>query len=424
MENRFSDTKTAFELKSQSELNWAYWLFKLIGNNALINMGTALTNFSLKLRLPVEGMIRSTVFNQFCGGVSEQDCLPVIQKMHNKGVGSVLDYSVEGKDDEASLEATFQKTMETIDFGNQHRNDGIPIVVFKPTGFGRFAIFQKITEGKSLTADEEKEWEKIKQRFDAACKKAYEYKLPILVDAEESWMQTAADDLVEEMMRKYNKEEAIVYNTLQMYRHDRLPYLKGLYERAVADSFYIGVKVVRGAYMEKENERAAEQGYPTPICASKQATDDNYNAVVTYIIEHIDRIALFAGTHNEESAALIMDLMAKKGLAKDDKRVWIAQLYGMSDHISFNASKEGYNVAKYLPFGPVREVMPYLIRRAEENTSVAGQTGRELTLLSAEKRTHRLLFIFIFSSFRQPPPLLIETGKKFVLYHLSFVIIL
>lgn len=389
MENRFSDTKTAFELKSQSELNWAYWLFKLIGNNALINMGTALTNFSLKLRLPVEGMIRSTVFNQFCGGVSEQDCLPVIQKMHNKGVGSVLDYSVEGKDDEASLEATFQKTMETIDFGNQHRNDGIPIVVFKPTGFGRFAIFQKITEGKNLTADEEKEWEKIKQRFDAACKKAYEYKLPILVDAEESWMQTAADNLVEEMMRKYNKEEAIVYNTLQMYRHDRLPYLKGLYERAVADGFYIGVKVVRGAYMEKENERAAEQGYPTPICASKQATDDNYNAVVTYIIEHIDRIALFAGTHNEESAALIMDLMAKKGLAKNDKRVWIAQLYGMSDHISFNASKEGYNVAKYLPFGPVREVMPYLIRRAEENTSVAGQTGRELTLLSAEKKRRK-----------------------------------
>ena len=389
MENRFSDTKTAFELKSQSELNWAYWLFKLIGNNALINMGTALTNFSLKLRLPVEGMIRSTVFNQFCGGVSEQDCLPVIQKMHNKGVGSVLDYSVEGKDDEASLEATFQKTMETIDFGNQHRNDGIPIVVFKPTGFGRFAIFQKITEGKSLTADEEKELEKIKQRFDAACKKAYEYKLPILVDAEESWMQTAADDLVEEMMRKYNKEEAIVYNTLQMYRHDRLPYLKGLYERAVDDGFYIGVKVVRGAYMEKENERAAEQGYPTPICASKQATDDNYNAVVTYIIEHIDRIALFAGTHNEESAALIMDLMAKKGLAKNDKRVWIAQLYGMSDHISFNASKEGYNVAKYLPFGPVREVMPYLIRRAEENTSVAGQTGRELTLLSAEKKRRK-----------------------------------
>ena len=386
MSTRFSDTQTAFALKSQSELNWAYRLFKLIGSNNLTRVGTALTNFSLKLRLPVEGLIKRTVFKQFCGGISEQDCLPVIKKMHQKGVGSVLDYSVEGKDEESSIEATFEKTMETIDFGNLHRDEGIPIVVFKPTGFGRFAIFQKITENKPLTNEEAKEWERIKARFDAACKRAYEYKIPILVDAEESWMQTAADDLVEEMMEKYNKEEPIVYNTLQMYRHDRLPYLKGLYERAVNKGFYIGVKIVRGAYMEKENERAAEQGYPTPICPNKQATDDNYNAVVRYIIEHIDRIALFAGTHNEESAALVMDLMKEKGLQPNDKRIWIAQLYGMSDHISFNASKEGYNVAKYLPFGPVREVMPYLIRRAEENTSVAGQTGRELSLLRAEKK--------------------------------------
>ena len=386
MSTRFSDTKTAFALKSQSELNWAYRLFKLISSNTLTRVGTALTNFSLKLRLPVEGLIKRTVFKQFCGGISEQDCLPVIKKMHQKGVGSVLDYSVEGKDEESSIEATFEKTMETIDFGNLHRDEGIPIVVFKPTGFGRFAIFQKLTENKPLTDEETKEWERIKARFDAACKRAYEYKIPILVDAEESWMQTAADNLVEEMMEKYNKEEPIVYNTLQMYRHDRLPYLKGLYERAVNKGFYIGVKIVRGAYMEKENERAAEQGYPTPICPNKQATDDNYNAVVRYIIEHIDRIALFAGTHNEESAALVMDLMKEKGLQPNDKRIWIAQLYGMSDHISFNASKEGYNVAKYLPFGPVREVMPYLIRRAEENTSVAGQTGRELSLLRAEKK--------------------------------------
>ncbi|WP_448826787.1 proline dehydrogenase family protein [Capnocytophaga bilenii] len=389
MGTQFNDTKTAFELKSDSELNWAYWLFKMIGNNTLINVGTALTNFSLKIHLPVEGMIRSTVFNQFCGGISEQDCLPVIKKMHEKGVGSVLDYSVEGKDDEASLEATFKKTMETIDFGNKHRNDGIPIVVFKPTGFGRFAVFQKVTEGKELTEGEKKEWERIRERFDAACKKAYEYNIPILVDAEESWMQTAADDLVEEMMRKYNKKEPIVYGTLQMYRHDRLPYLKALYERAVKDDFYIGMKIVRGAYMEKENERAAEMGYPTPICANKQATDDNYDAMLRFILDHIDRISLFAGTHNEKSAALLMNLMKEKGLKPNDKRVWLAQLYGMSDHISFNASKEHYNVAKYLPFGPVREVMPYLIRRAEENTSVAGQTGRELMLLEAEKKRRK-----------------------------------
>ena len=309
--------------------------------------------------------------------------------MKEKGVGSVLDYSVEGKDDETSLEATFEKTMEIIDFANQHRNEGIPIVVFKPTGFGRFAIFQKITEKKALTTIEEQEWERVKARFDIACKRAYEYKIPILVDAEESWMQTAADDLVEEMMKKYNKEEPIVYGTLQMYRNDRFPYLKSLYERALQNGFYIGMKIVRGAYMEKENERALEQGYPTPICPTKQATDENYNTVIRYIFDHIDRISLFAGTHNEESAALVIDLMKEKGLQPNDKRVWIAQLYGMSDHISFNTSKEGYNVAKYLPFGPVREVMPYLIRRAEENTSVAGQTSRELALLSMEKKRRK-----------------------------------
>lgn len=389
MATRFSDTKTAFALKSNSDLNWAYWLFKLIGNNTLIAMGTALTNLSLKLRLPVEGLIRRTVFKQFCGGVSETDCLPTIHKMHEKGVGSVLDYSVEGKEDEETFDVTFHKTMDVIELAKQHKGDGIPIVVFKPTGFGKFAIFQKITEQKPLNAEEQAGWERIKERFDAACKKAHAYDLPILVDAEESWMQTAADDLVEEMMKKYNKEKAIVYNTLQMYRHDRLPYLKGLYERAVEEGFYIGVKIVRGAYMEKENERAKEEGYPSPICPTKQATDENYDAVIAYIIDHIDRIALFAGTHNEKSAALVMDLMEQKGLKHNDPRVWIAQLYGMSDHISFNASKAGYNVAKYLPFGPVREVMPYLIRRAEENTSVAGQTGRELTLLREEKKRRK-----------------------------------
>ncbi|ATA67320.1 proline dehydrogenase [Capnocytophaga cynodegmi] len=384
MATRFSDTKTAFALKDNFELGRAYWLFRFIGNNSLISIGTALTNFSLKLHLPVEWLIRKTVFNQFCGGVSEEDCKPVIKKMYEKGVSSVLDYSVEGKEDEASFEATFRKTMEIIDFVHQNRNIGTPFAVFKPTGFGKISIYQKISEKQPLTEEEQKAWERIVERFDQTCGKAAAYKLPIMIDAEESWMQTAADDLIEKMMEKYNREEAIVYNTLQMYRHDRLPYLKELHQRAIINGFYIGVKVVRGAYMEKENKRAIEKGYPTPICASKQATDDNYNAAIKYILEHTDRISLFAGTHNEKSSALVMDLMNEKGLNHNDKRVWIAQLYGMSDHISFNAAKLGYNVAKYLPFGPVREVMPYLIRRAQENTSVAGQMGRELSLLMQE----------------------------------------
>lgn len=384
MSTRFNDTQTAFALKDNFELGRAYWLFRFIGNNSLISMGTALTNFSLKLHLPVEWLIRQTVFNQFCGGVSEQDCKPVIKKMFSKGVSSVLDYSVEGKEDEASFEATFKKTMEIIDFVHQNQSEGTPIAVFKPTGFGKLSIYQKVSEKQPLTEDEQKAWERIVYRFDQACAKAAAYKLPIMIDAEESWMQSAADDLAEEMMRKYNREMPIVYNTLQMYRHDRMAYLKQLHQRAENQGFYIGLKIVRGAYMEKENARANEKGYPSPICHSKKATDENYNEAIKYIIENIERFALFAGTHNEESSELVMDLMDKKGLKHNDKRIWLGQLYGMSDHISFNAANLGYNVAKYLPFGPVREVMPYLIRRAQENTSVAGQMGRELTLLKSE----------------------------------------
>lgn len=384
MSTRFNDTQTAFALKDNFELGRAYWLFRFIGNNSLISMGTALTNFSLKLHLPVEWLIRQTVFNQFCGGVSENDCKPVIKKMFSKGVSSVLDYSVEGKEDEASFEATFKKTMEIIDFVHQNQNEGTPIAVFKPTGFGKLSIYQKVSEKQPLTEEEQKAWERIVYRFDQACAKAAAYKLPIMIDAEESWMQNAADDLAEEMMRKYNREMPIVYNTLQMYRHDRMAYLKQLHQRAENQGFYIGLKIVRGAYMEKENARANEKGYTSPICHSKKATDDNYNEAIKYIIENIEKFALFAGTHNEESSELVMDLMDKKGLKHNDKRIWLGQLYGMSDHISFNAANLGYNVAKYLPFGPVREVMPYLIRRAQENTSVAGQMGRELTLLKSE----------------------------------------
>ncbi|MDO5608780.1 MAG: proline dehydrogenase family protein [Capnocytophaga sp.] len=378
----FNDTKTAFSLKNNFELGRAYWLFRFMGNNTLISMGTALTNFSLKMRLPVQWLIKQTVFNQFCGGISENDCKEVIKKMHEKGVSSVLDYSVEGKEEEASFDDTLAKTLDTIRFSVE--NQAVPFAVFKPTGFGKFAIFQKITEGGTLTADEQQAWERIVQRFDTACATAAKAGIPIMIDAEESWMQTAADHLTEQMMKKYNKDKALVYNTLQMYRHDRLEYLKGLYARAEAENFHIGLKIVRGAYMEKENERAKANGYPSPICPNKQATDENYNAAITFIINHIERISLFAGTHNETSSALVLELMDEKKIGRNDRRIWLGQLYGMSDHISFNVGKLGYNTAKYLPFGPVREVMPYLIRRAEENTSVAGQMGRELQLLKKE----------------------------------------
>ena len=383
MDKIFNNTEVAFSLKSDTELDRAYFLFKMIANEPLVRIGTAVTNFALKAHLPVEGLIRATVFDHFCGGVNEIDCLSVVDKMNTKGVSSVLDYSVEGKEEESQFDAALEMTLKTVEFAKERQ--AIPFAVFKPTGLGRLDLYTKVGEKQPLSAEEQAEWDKVKERFEIICKTAHSKDVALLIDAEESWMQDAADDLVEDMMRKYNKENVIVFNTLQMYRWDRMDYLKALHERAKRDGFYIGMKLVRGAYMEKEHKRAEENGYPTPICASKQATDDNYNVAVDYMMKYIDKMAIFAGTHNEESSYKLMEMLKDNSIEIKDQRIWFGQLYGMSDNISYNLAAHGYNVAKYLPFGPVRDVMPYLIRRAEENTSVAGQTSRELNLLKAEK---------------------------------------
>ena len=386
MEKIFNDTEVAFSLKSDTELDRAYFLFKMISNEPLVRIGTAVTNFAIKAHLPVDGLIRATVFDHFCGGVNEEDCLSVVDKMFTKGVSSVLDYSVEGKEEEIQFDAALEMTLKTVEFAKEKK--AIPFAVFKPTGLGRIDLYEKVGAKQSLSTEEQTEWNKVKERFEIICKTAHEKDVALLIDAEESWMQDAADDLVEEMMRKYNKEKVIVFNTLQLYRWDRMDYLKALHERAKTEGFYIGMKLVRGAYMEKEHKRAEERGYPTPICTSKKATDDNYNLAVDYMMEHINKMAIFAGTHNEESSYKLMEMLQTNSISKSDSRIWFGQLYGMSDNISYNLAQNGYNVAKYLPFGPVRDVMPYLIRRAEENTSVAGQTSRELNLLKTE-RTRR-----------------------------------
>ncbi len=388
MQGIFEDTATAFSLKSDSELERAFFLFKLIANEPLVKIGTAMTNFAIKARLPVDGLIRATVFDHFCGGVSEEDCLLVVDRMWHKGVASVLDYSVEGKDTEDPLDNALAKVLKILDFVKE--KEAIPFAVFKPTGYGRLSLFKKIGENKPLNNKEKAEWDRVVHRFDITCKKAHDLQVSLLVDAEESWMQKAADDLVEEMMRRYNREHTIVYNTLQLYRWDRLDYLKKLQAAALKDKFKIGIKAVRGAYMEKENERAKEKGYPTPICNSKKATDENYDKSISYIVDNLEQISLFLGTHNELSTYKLIDIMKERAIKPDDKRIWFGQLYGMSDHISFNLAARGYNVAKYLPFGPVKDVMPYLIRRAEENTSVAGQTNRELELLKKERKRRKI----------------------------------
>jgi proline dehydrogenase len=388
MNRFFDDTATAFSLKTDSELERAYFLFKMIANEPLVRIGTAMTNFAIKAHLPVEGLIRATVFDHFCGGVNEADCMPIIDKMHGKGVSSVLDYSVEGQEGDDPLDSALEVILRILDFVKE--KEAIPFAVFKPTSFGRFALYQKIGEGKTLTEEEKQEWQRIINRFDVTCKKAYDLDVSLLIDGEESWMQDAADQLVEDLMRKYNKKKAVVFNTLQMYRWDRMDYLKELHEKAQTEGFRIGMKVVRGAYMEKENDRAAEMGYKSPICKSKKASDENFDAAISYMVENLDTMSLFAGTHNEESCYRLIELMTEKNISNSDERIWFGQLFGMSDHISFNLANRGYNVAKYLPFGPVKDVMPYLIRRAEENTSVAGQTTRELSLLKKERKRRKI----------------------------------
>lgn len=380
----FNNTKDAFVLKSDADLKRSLFIFRLMSIPFLVPLLTFFTNLALKLRLPVEWAIRKTIFAQFCGGESQKECLPLVKKMYSKKVHSVLDYSVEGKDTEDEFDKAAKNKIEIIQFAASAKE--IPFAVAKPTGLGRFEIWEKVSANETLSAEEEKEWERIQNRFERVCEAAYQNKTKLLIDAEESWMQYAADDLCERMMEKYNKEEVIIYNTLQCYRWDRLAYVKRMHERAKKGNYKLGFKIVRGAYMEKENRRAKRKGYPTPICEDKEATDVNFNAVMIYCLDNLDDIWMFIGTHNEVSSYMALQLLGQKEIKSDDDRVWFGQLYGMSDHISFNIGGANSNAIKLVPFGPIRNVVPYLIRRAEENSSVQGEAGRELALLKEEKQ--------------------------------------
>lgn len=378
----FSNTEVAFKSKSLTELRQSYFLFKTLSHPFLVNSGKAITKLSFRMGLPVRGVIKATVYEHFVGGESIEECNPAIMRLLENKVNTILDYSVEGKESEADFDRTMNTTLKTIEVSKTHV--GIPLTVFKPTGVGRFALYEKVNKKETLSASEEAEWERVINRFYTIAQAAYDAGTPVMVDAEESWIQDCIDDLVQELMMKYNTVSPMVYNTLQMYRWDRIEYLKNAWSHADRHGYKMGMKIVRGAYMEKERDRALEHGYTDPIQPSKEATDHDYNQALSFILDHIDTISVVAGTHNEESSQLLVDLMNERGLSIDDPRIWFAQLYGMSDHISFNLAHQGFNVVKYVPFGPVQDVMPYLFRRAEENTSVAGQTGRELTLIDKE----------------------------------------
>lgn len=384
----FENTKIAFRLKSNFDLKRAYWLFRVIGSPVIVKIGKAFTLFALKLRLPINFIIKRTIFKQFCGGEDIEECSKTINALATQGVGTILDYSVEGKTKEDDFELTTQIIIDTIKKADSESD--IPFAVFKITGISNFGLLEKANEDENtLTANERRKIEQIRERILRICSAAYDRNVPVFIDAEESWIQNTIDIWAFEMMLKFNKEKTIVYNTIQMYRHDRLLFLKQAREAAHKNGVTYGVKLVRGAYMEKERERAVKNGYPSPIQNDKESTDNDYDAAQDFILQHLNNFALVAGTHNELSSLKLANALEKHGITKDDPRVYFAQLLGMSDHISFNLANDGFNVAKYVPFGPVKEVMPYLLRRADENTSVAGQTGRELGLISTEKIRRR-----------------------------------
>jgi proline dehydrogenase len=383
-ENPFNNTSNAFSLRSDKDLKKAHFIFSAMSKPWLVDVGSKATMLALKWGLPVKGIINSTIFQQFCGGTTDEECMPLVGKMFEKGVSSILDYSVEGKENEADFDAVVGKKLTLIHMASE--NNALPFEVVKPTAIGRFYIWQKMSEQKTLTVVEQLEWERIYNRIDLLCKTAVDNDIALLFDGEESWMQDAADQLVGEMMQKYNHGRAYIYNTVQCYRHDRLDYIMNLYEYAKANGFLIGAKIVRGAYMEKERERARAYNYSSPICKDKVATDEMYNHVMRYILDRLDVIKICVGTHNEVSTLEAMKFIIEKEVEPNTNDVWFGQLYGMSDNLTFNLAALGFNTFKVLPFGPIEEVMPYLIRRAQENTSVAGQTGRELTLIEQEMK--------------------------------------
>lgn len=379
----FNDTKVAFADKSDAQLRKAYWMFKMIEQPTLTNIGTSILNFTIHNNFPfVTGIVKNTLFEQFCGGETREESMKVVKTLFKRGVGSIFDYSIEGKEDEETFDAVCKEIQDIVRFSIG--NPAIPFVVFKPTAFGRIALYELVGKGEKLSTEQQAEWERVVKRFDDVCKLCHEHNKKVMVDAEETWMQDAADQLCEEMMEKYNQEQPIVWNTIQMYRTGRIEYMQAHLDRAKEKGYFIGYKIVRGAYMEKERERAQEKSYADPIQPTKEATDKNYNAGIDFITQHLDTISAFFGTHNEYSTEIIMNKLKEKGLAHDDQHIHFGQLYGMSDNITFKLAFEGYNVAKYLPYGPVKDVVPYLTRRAQENTSVAGQTGRELSLIEKE----------------------------------------
>ena len=378
----FNNTEVAFKGKSNSDLREMHLLFKVMNSPHWVLMGKKLINFAFATHLPIEWFVKRTIYKHFCGGVSITDCAKLIDRLDQRNVGAILDYAVEGERDEKMFDATCKEIMQTISFA--HNNKKTPFSAFKMSGIGSIELMTKVSNNEPLNKSETESYGLLVKRVDDICKLGYELGVPVLIDSEETWIQPMLDNLILDMMRKYNKEKAIVQNTYQMYRHDRVAIIKQHHSIALREGFKLGLKIVRGAYMEKERERAIKMKYPSPIHLNKEATDRDFDDIIRYFVDNVETICFMVATHNEKSSQLLCTLIEEYGLPKNHPHIYFSQLYGMSDHLTYNLAERGYNVVKYVPYGVVKTMIPYLIRRAEENSSVTGQSSRELLLIKQE----------------------------------------
>lgn len=384
----FNNSEISFRNRTKNDLREAYLLFKVMNNPFMVSLGKVLVRFAFSIHLPIEGIIRNTIYKYFVGGRNINDTAKSIESLKKRNIGTILDYAAEGEEEEDFFDNTLNEVIKTIEFA--YKNNNIPFSVFKITGLGRFDLFVKVSNNETLSPEEEKEFERVENRVKTIFEKGYEFGIPILVDAEHSWIQPMLDDLVIKYMRLYNKEKAIVQNTYQMYRHDSLERIKNHHKLAKEEGFRLGLKIVRGAYMEIERKRAQEMNYPSPIQKDKESTDRDFNLAIEYLIDNVESIDFMVATHNEESSLLLAKLIEERNIDKKHPSIYFSQLYGMSDHISNNLAEKGYNVVKYVPYGEVKTMMPYLFRRAEENSSIKGQTSRELKLISKEIQRRKI----------------------------------
>ena len=387
---KFDNTQKAYQLKTNRDLKKAYYLFLLFSSEKLVSIGSSITRHIFRMKLPVSYIFKITFFSQFCAGLNKKESLKAVDSLKSYKILSYLHYAVEAVKTEQGMEISKNNTLETLSFSKE--NKALPFSVFKATSLGPINLFKKKSSGIALTDSEKNEWKRIELRIDTCCAAAKKIGVKMLIDAEESWIQPAIDEIAESLMEKYNKKTPVIYTTIQMYRKDRMIYMKNLYDKATKRDFKVGIKLVRGAYIEKENLKAYELGKPSPICESKELTDQNFNNGLDYMLSKLNIGSLFMGSHNEQSILRVTEWMSKNKISKNHPHIWFSQLYGMADHISFNLASSGYQVVKYVPYGPVNDVIPYLIRRAEENTSITGQTPRELSLIKKElERRARVL---------------------------------